>query len=215
MQHWALSIGSWFGAQIIRILAASLRWEIDAPTRERLSDICKGPPFIMSIWHNRLLLMPMIWEWYIMQHRLKGYVLISKSKDGEIIARIIHHFRLATIRGSARKGGSGAIRNLLKGLVEGRDICITPDGSRGPVYQLKPGIVLLAQESGAPIIPFHIEYSSYWKLKSWDHFQIPKPLSKAKLVIGPSVYVRPTSSEEAFRLECQRCQEAALQGISL
>jgi lysophospholipid acyltransferase (LPLAT)-like uncharacterized protein len=91
-------------------------------------------------------------------------------------------------------------------LASGRDVVITPDGPRGPAYELGPGIIFLAQKSGAPVLPVNMEYSSCWRLKSWDRFILPRPFSNVRVIIGQSHHVRSTSTPEEFETERLRLQ---------
>jgi lysophospholipid acyltransferase (LPLAT)-like uncharacterized protein len=87
-------------------------------------------------------------------------------------------------------------------------VVITPDGPRGPAYELGPGIVFLAQKSGALVLPMNLEYSGCWRLGSWDRFIIPKPFSKVRVLISQPVRVKPTSTPEEFGAERRRVQDA-------
>jgi hypothetical protein len=112
----------------------------------------KGDNFIFCFWHGRLLMMPFA------NLRGKGKVLISRHRDGELIARVMAFFRLGSIRGSFRKGTVSSIREIMNNLREGYDVAITPDGPKGPRYKLKDGIVELARLTGKSIVP--ITYSA-------------------------------------------------------
>jgi lysophospholipid acyltransferase (LPLAT)-like uncharacterized protein len=112
----------------------------------------KGENFIVCFWHGRLLMMPFA------NLRGKGKVLISRHRDGELIARVMAFFRLGTIRGSFRKGTVSSIREIMNNLREGYDVAITPDGPKGPRYSVKDGIVELARLTGKSIVP--ITYSA-------------------------------------------------------
>jgi hypothetical protein len=112
----------------------------------------KGDNFIFCFWHGRLLMMPFA------NLRGKGKVLISRHRDGELIARVMAFFRLGTIRGSFRKGSVSSIREIIHDLREGYDVAITPDGPKGPRQKVKDGIVELARLTGKSIVP--ITYSA-------------------------------------------------------
>jgi lysophospholipid acyltransferase (LPLAT)-like uncharacterized protein len=92
----------------------------------------------------------------------------------------------------------------------GEDVGLTPDGSRGPRYVLKPGLVLLAQLSGRPILPVGVEYSRCLRLKSWDGFMIPMPFSRVDVILGNLVSVAVTHSPADFETERRRCEEAMM-----
>ena len=114
------------------------------------------------------------------------------------------------VRGSSSRQGVGAIRQMADVLATGRDVVIAPDGPRGPAYELGPGIVFLAQKSGAPVFPVHLEYSSYWRVKSWDRFFLPKPFSKVRVIFGEGHQVEATATEEEFERERWRLQNAMM-----
>ncbi|RYD62829.1 MAG: DUF374 domain-containing protein, partial [Verrucomicrobiaceae bacterium] len=148
------------------------------------------------------------------RHR-KGAALISRSKDGEILANCIERFGGEAVRGSSSRGGSSALAQLKRMIEEGYDIYITPDGPRGPRYSLSPGAVWLAQTSGAAIMRISIEYSSYWRLGRWDGFVIPKPFARIDVTLHPLYPVRDTSGEGDLEAECERLRELMLEGTQL
>ena len=161
---------------------------------------------LVAFWHNRLLPMPIFWSRFIPPERPYGIALSSTSKDGEMIAQVVGRFGIRSIRGSATRRGSAALREMARHSKAGHDIAVTPDGSRGPCYQIKPGLVLLAQLTGRPVLPASFDFSAAWRLRSWDRFFIPKPFSTVTLVLGDPHAVPRTNGEEEFeraRLECQ------------
>jgi lysophospholipid acyltransferase (LPLAT)-like uncharacterized protein len=95
-------------------------------------------------------------------------------------------------------------------LASGRDVLLTPDGPRGPAYELGQGIIFLAQKTGAPIVPINMEYSSCWRVKSWDRFIIPKPFSKVRVTMGQPQQIRPTATADEFENERLRLQNAMM-----
>ena len=106
--------------------------------------------------------------------------------------------------------GATALRELSEVLASGRDVLITPDGPRGPAYELGPGIIFLAQKTRAPVVPVNMEYSSCWRVKSWDRFIIPKPFSKVRVIIGPPQQIGPTSTDDEFERERARLQNVMM-----
>ena len=179
-------------ATIIRMLAATLRIRLQDP-HGLLKSLPDGP-VIFSFWHNRLLLMPSFYQFFFSKRRAAA--LISRSKDGEIISNICARFRIKTVRGSSSKKGMLAFRELIRLLEQDKtDVVITPDGPRGPRYQLQLGVLQLSQNTGMPIIPATYHLSSKWTLRSWDQFQIPKPFSLCHLVVGEP-FVVPKETED-------------------
>ena len=112
--------------------------------------------YIGALWHNRLLIFPLVLRRFF-PNRL-GAALISASRDGDLLTDAIRRFGYDVIRGSSSRLGARAIFQLTEVLASGRDVVITPDGPLGPVYDLGPGIVFLAQKSGAPVLPMNLEY---------------------------------------------------------
>src|SRR5205814_4800602 len=135
---------------------------------------------------------------------------ISASRDGDLIADVTQRFGFDVVRGSSSRMGASALLELSQVLASGRDILITPDGPRGPAYELGPGIVFLAQKTGAPVVPVNMEFSSCWRVKSWDRFIIPKPFSKVRVIVGQPHQVKSTSTDQEFEAERLRLQNAMM-----
>lgn len=199
---WLVWIGSWF----LRCLVLTLRVQLDRP--ETLKDRLTSEPLIFVFWHNQLLLIPVIWNRFLNHgDRPQGMALTSLSSDGDLVAQFLRRFGIGSVRGSANRRGASSLRELAGWLKRGHDIGITPDGSRGPIYEIKPGLILLAQLSGRSILPLSFEFSSSWRLKSWDHFFIPKPFSKVKFVVGEPHLVLRTTCPADFETERVRCEQ--------
>lgn len=169
-------------------------------------------PVIYALWHNRILMAPPAFR--------KGYgwerhsvVLTSASLDGAVVARAMAAFGFGAVRGSSSRRGVAALVGLTRALRKGSDVCITPDGPRGPRYVFHPGMVKLAQATGAPIVPIHMTFANAWRLKSWDRFVIPKPFSQVRVVFDHPLRVAATTDAAAFECERLRIQEALLTGV--
>lgn len=134
--------------------------------------------FLLAFWHRHLPLMR-----YAYRGRRMS-VLVSRSKDGELIARTMAHLGIDTSRGSSSRGGSAGLREMLRAARAGSDIAITPDGPRGPLREVQPGVVLLAAATGLPLIPVAIAASRARELRSWDRMPIPLPGSRVEVVYG-------------------------------
>lgn len=164
-------------------------------------------PLIAAIWHNRLALAMPVWKtWKKIRPSARLAALISASRDGALLARTFSYFGVKPIRGSSSRRGAQALLELTSALNDGFNVAITPDGPRGPRYQVQPGIISLAQVSEAPIIPVGVHVSRKKELRSWDRFQIPFPFSKAVVTLGPAIRVprnaTPAEHEQArLRLE--------------
>ncbi len=196
-----------FGHRLLQIWARTLRFQIE--DRANVIGAAPNERYIGALWHNRLLLLPFVIKRYLPQRR--GAALISASGDGALLADLVARFDFEVVRGSSSRQGASAIRQLADVIANGKDVVMTPDGPRGPAYELDQGIIFLAQQSGAEVVPINMEYSSCWRLKSWDRFILPRPFSKVCVIFGKPHCVAPTSSDEAFERERVRLQRAMMQ----
>ena len=170
------------GYPLINALGHTLRWRAEG-LQHYDAVVASGRRPVMAFWHGRIL--PATFYF-----RRRGIVVItSENFDGEWIARIIERFGFGTARGSTTRGGSAALRQLVRDMRAGRAAGFTVDGPRGPARVAQPGAVWLAKATGNPILPFHLEASSHWSVRSWDRTQIPKPFSTVALVVGEPIEV--------------------------
>jgi len=200
--RWLITIGF----SLLKTWESTLRYTID----DRGGTLTRPPSeaAIGAVWHNRLLILPLILRRFV-SHR-RGAALISASRDGAWIAELVNKVGFDAVRGSSSRQGVTAVLQMSEILASGRDVVISPDGPRGPAYQLGPGVIFLAQKSGAPVIPVNLEYSSYWRLKSWDRFFLPRPFARVRVIFGEPHHVAATDSEEAFEAERLRLQNAMM-----
>lgn len=152
---------------------------------------------IFCFWHGRMILFP-----FFKPKSRAMHVLISFHRDGELIAKVIRHFSIRTIRGSSNKGARAATRQLLEQLKKGDNISITPDGPRGPVFQAEKGAILLAKLAAKPLIPVSFSASRSCQLSSWDRFMIPLPFSKL-FIIADAPLMIDSKADESQRLELE------------
>ena len=200
-----------FGVRLLRAWERTLRYEVN----DRAGIVGKPVTenYIGALWHNRLLIFPLVLRRFFPNRR--GAALISASRDGDLLTDAIRRFGYDVIRGSSSRLGARAIFQLTEVLASGRDVVITPDGPLGPVYDLGPGIVFLAQKSGAPVLPMNLEYSHCWRLGSWDRFIIPRPFSKVRVLISPPLRVEPSSTPDEFETERRRLQDAMMSLVEM
>jgi lysophospholipid acyltransferase (LPLAT)-like uncharacterized protein len=183
----------WFSATLIRMIGSTLRvTEDDGANILRRPD---HPPLIYAFWHNRVGLIPYFYERDASGRQL--FVFISLSRDGQFITDVAERFGVKAVRGStSRKGTKAALEAVRAAHDPHTDIAITPDGPRGPRYQIQPGLLRLAQATGRPIVG--VTYHLKWKheLKSWDRFQVPLPFSRCTLVTRGPIKVPKDATEE-------------------
>jgi lysophospholipid acyltransferase (LPLAT)-like uncharacterized protein len=187
---WWIAPAAWTGSLVIRLLRRTvrLRYHDDATIRGWETG---DQRFLLAFWHRHLLLMR-----YAYRGR-RMCVLVSRSKDGELIARVMSHLGIRTSRGSSSRGGSFGLRDMLRAARSGSDLAITPDGPRGPLREVQPGVVLLAAASGLPMIPVAIAASRAREVGSWDRMPVPLPGSRVEIVYGEPLRVpRGAGAEE-------------------
>ena len=206
-EHWRSSLIKRFqiatiaglGYPLINALGRTLRWRVEG-LHHYDAIVASGRRPVMAFWHGRIL--PATYYF-----RRRGIVVItSENFDGEWIARIISRFGFGTARGSTTRGGSAALKQLVRDMKAGRPAGFTLDGPRGPARVAQPGALWLAKATGNPVLPFHLEASAHWSLRSWDRTQIPKPFSTIALAIGAPLEVpreAPGEQLEAARIELE------------
>jgi lysophospholipid acyltransferase (LPLAT)-like uncharacterized protein len=183
---WAARIG----AVLIRALGWTWRMRVSNDDDLRRQRAAKQP-VIFILWHGQLL--PLLYH-----HRREGVaVLISEHSDGEIVARIAISLGYRTVRGSTSRGAARALIGLSRAVKEGHDLAITPDGPRGPAKSFAAGALVVAQRTGAPMVPVAVSASRGWRLKSWDRFLIPKPFARVHIAYGDLVSIQPGDVRDA------------------
>ena len=197
---WAGRLLGW----LLRLLGMSLRKEF----RGEIRKINEWPsPVIFVLWHNQIGVSPYLWR--KMFPKRKCVVLTSASKDGALLASAVSVFRVGAVHGSSSRRATAALIGLKRAAKAGNDLVFTPDGPRGPRYELQPGVIKIAQTTGMLVQPMYIDYQSCWKLKTWDRFRIPKPFSKVILTLGDPLEIPRRLNAEEF--ESQRADlEASL-----
>lgn len=169
-------IAVWPLVSLVRLWASTLRIALTEES-ERLVRIAK--PTVFVLWHNRLFIAAELKRRFRAGHPMCG--LISASRDGGWLAAFYASWGVKPVRGSSSRLGREAATGLIDELRAGSDAGITPDGPRGPVYEMKPGALFVARRSGARLCLLGMDYKSSWRLRSWDGFHLPKPFSRATL----------------------------------
>ena len=160
---------------------------INLENRKNIDSLFKkNESFIYAFWHDQLLICPLTW-----QSEFEIKVLISKHRDGDIIARLISKLGFKAIRGSTHKsgktknkGGLTSARQMIKSLKNGISIGISPDGPKGPRHKVSDGILSISRLSNSSILPVGIGFKKKWVLNTWDKFIIPKPFNQITIIWG-------------------------------
>jgi lysophospholipid acyltransferase (LPLAT)-like uncharacterized protein len=153
--------------------ALGTTWRIRVHGAEHLRRLRgQAKPFIFALWHRDLL--PLMWH-----HRGQGTTLVvSMHRDGDRLAQAARGWGYRVISGSSTRGGTTALRQMVRALAGGREVALTPDGPRGPARQPKPGVVLAAQRARVPVLPVAAVARPAVSLASWDRFVIPAPFAE-------------------------------------
>lgn len=178
---------------LTRAICATLRLRVENEARAR-EAIQGHAGVILVTWHGRTLIP-------LDAFRHRGYwVLISLSRDGDVIAHSFRRNGFRVIRGSTGRRGAAATREALAALKGGGHLVLSPDGPRGPNQKAQAGAVYLAQRSGCPILPGGFSAAPRWLLNSWDRHMIPRPFGRAAMIYGQPLFVGPDDDlEEAAR----------------
>ncbi|MBV9610135.1 MAG: lysophospholipid acyltransferase family protein [Acidobacteria bacterium] len=204
-QRVLIAIYGWLGYLLIRLIGLTLRYRVSieegGPTEAYIQ------PAIYPLWHECMISA-------LFYYRGRGVpVMSSPSFDAEYTARILQRFGYTLVKGSSSKGAVRAILGMQKALQAGKTITLTIDGPRGPRHVAKPGPVLLAKNTGVPIVCFHVAVKPSWVVRSsWDQLQIPKPFSRALLRASKLIYVprdADSAAMERYHAEMQAALERA------
>ena len=183
------ALAPWLASWGLRILGPTLRVRREESTVAELW--AARAPVIYVVWHARLLVLPYLYR----DRDLR--VLISRSRDGERVARLVGRFGFVVVRGSSSRGGAGGLRGLARALEGGHSVVVVPDGPRGPSETVKPGVVALARMTGAPVVPMALGASSEWRARSWDGFRVPKTFARCVVRFGDPLWVARSPGRQA------------------
>lgn len=199
-QTFLRKIGQHTLFQSVNLLCKSLRISYkNKNVIEKLEN--ENKKFVLAFWHGSMLL-----PWYL--QRNKNFAgLTSKSKDGDLLAKVLKLWKYQVVRGSSTEGGEIALGILLDFAKNGCSISITPDGPIGPYRKMKAGAVIAAKKSGLPLILVGVGYKSKKNLKSWDKFTIPKPFTKTKVIFSDPIIIKNDLSYEETSKMIEKCDK--------
>ncbi|HSY63894.1 MAG TPA: lysophospholipid acyltransferase family protein [Terriglobales bacterium] len=201
-QKFLLWLITWAGFLAIRLIGPTLR--VTVSFEEGAPPSLDTRPIILAFWHNCIFPATYIWR------NLQIRVMSSDSFDGEWTGRIIRKFGFVKVRGSSSRGAVRALLAMRREIEQGWPVAFTIDGPRGPRFVAKPGPVLLARATGAPMVAFHIAVEKAWILNTWDRSMIPKPFSRGLMRVSRRIIVPADASDsqkERFHAELQAALE--------
>ena len=203
-QRLVIRVAGWLLYWLILLIGRTVRFTVVGAEYDQ-----PGTPQVICFWHNRIP----IGTYFF---RRRGIVVMSsRSFDSEYIARFIQRFGYGAARGSSTRGGGSALIQMIRAVRAGRSAGFSVDGPRGPLYVAKPGALLLAAKTGAPILPFSVSLERCWRLRSWDRIEIPKPFTRAVAVLGRPFQVESGTDAAALDLLQRALEEVRQQGDDL
>ena len=195
-----MKIVPFIASRVMRLLNLSLKKETLGEDHLRRTWE-RGEQVIISFWHDQLFLLVF---GYPGKH---AKLLISSSKDGELLARTMKYFDQDTVRGSSSRGGRAAFKEMLELCKEKVDIVLTPDGPKGPRHELKNGVVQLARMSGRPVMPMAFVCNRGHRFKSWDRFLFPYPFGRGVYSFGEPLYFDKQEGVDGFRARLKKAMQ--------
>ncbi|MDX1501883.1 MAG: DUF374 domain-containing protein [Thermoanaerobaculia bacterium] len=196
-----LPVAAALARPLIFLLARTWRCRWVAGEERLGALLAAGRPAVFVFWHHGLYS-----AGYPVLRRLLATgagaaSLVSQSRDGDLAARLARPLDLALARGSTSRGGLAGLRHLRRLLLrEGRSVFAAPDGPRGPARVARPGTIILAQTTGAPLVPVAAVANRAWRLGSWDRLVVPKPFARVALAVGePRELARSADPQEESR----------------
>lgn len=203
------AIAGFLTASYIKFVHLTSRWEyLNAAVPASFIEARK--PVIVAAWHGRIFMLACL-----RPRPKRAYVLVSRHRDGEMIARAMGYYSFETIRGSTEqtdaaqaKGGTAALRDMVR-ILKGPDyVFITPDGPRGPRQRATMGVVTLAQLTGVPVLPCAYSTRSRRVMGSWDRLIIPRPFTRGVFVWGEPITVPRGTRGDALEAARQQIEDA-------
>ena len=176
---------------ILRLLSATIRKKVlFAETPQKFWG--QAQHIIAAFWHQRLLMMPFL------PRQGRVGMMVSQHRDGEFIARAVKLFGIDSLRGSTTRGSLAALRGMVRFYRTGANLAITPDGPQGPRHVVQIGVVELARQTGAPILPVTYGASRKKVFNSWDHFILPLPFCQVVYIWGEPLFVPPDTDKKGL-----------------
>ena len=196
---------------IVRVVGWTVRVKL-IDRSARMEELMEGDePVIYALWHNAVL--GFMQGTMGRSFKRERVVLTSASKDGAALEALVKVFGYSAVRGSSSRRARAAMMGLLRALKDGKDVGITPDGPRGPRYVVQPGVIKLAQATGAPILPLSMQCKWCWRMKTWDHFRIPLPFGRIEITLHELLEVPREMDDDEFSRLRLRLEETLQEGL--
>ena len=189
-------------------------WRINFSDPHGVIKDSRDKPFILCVWHNRL-----VFGMHAYSNNIKPIsgrrlaAMVSACKDGALLVEVLKAFDIEPVRGSTSRRGRQALLELSRKMKAGMHLGITPDGPRGPSYEIQDGILALSQVTGLPIIPLGASANRKYRFNSWDRFQLPMPFARCDVIYGRPLEV-PRQLDDASRNSLRKELKSRMDSIN-
>jgi hypothetical protein len=198
-----------FAYYLVRIYSLTLRLQVI--NEENWQHLLKqGRPILLCAWHQQFFSVIRYFKTY---STFNPGIMISQSRDGDLISGVARRTGWHTPRGSSSRGGKKAMTAMIEHLITYRLGVHILDGPRGPIGKVKAGVIKMAQATDALVVPFYIRAEHAWMFNSWDRFLLPKPFSKVFLTFGDALHFSPDSTLKGFEEQRQLLETTMLPGL--
>lgn len=188
-----------FAYHLIRLYSATFRLKL-VHENNLFALLNSGKTVLLGVWHQQFFSLIRHFKSYTASYN--PGLMISRSRDGKLIAGVAQRTGWYTARGSSSKGGRAALENMISHLKEHRLGAHLLDGPTGPRGIVKPGVIKMARESGALIMPVYVQSDTAWYFNSWDRFMLPKPFAEVRIIFGEPLEF--PNEEDSAQFELQR-----------
>ncbi|MBT3175856.1 MAG: lysophospholipid acyltransferase family protein [Desulfobacula sp.] len=191
----------------------SMTFRLRIANEQKWQDLLKqGRPILLCAWHQQFFSAIRHFKTY---SKFNPGIMISQSRDGELISGVANRCGWHTLRGSSSRGGKKAMNAMIEHLKKHRFGAHILDGPTGPIGKVKAGVIKMARETDALVVPFYIRAEQAWFFNSWDRFMLPKPFSKVILTFGDEIHLEPDDTPDNFKKQQQFIETTMLPGLFL
>ncbi|MFO7989284.1 MAG: lysophospholipid acyltransferase family protein [Desulfotignum sp.] len=196
----------WFAYYLVKGYSSTFRLKIENEAHWK-ALLNRGKPVLLCTWHQQFFAAIIHFKQYAAYH---PGLMISRSRDGDLVSGVANRVGWHTPRGSSSRGGKEALAAMISHLKEYGFGAHILDGPRGPMGRIKPGVIRMAHATGARLVPFYVTADKAWFFNSWDRFMLPRPFSNVCITFGDSIQLPPPAGPEVFEQQRQDLETLCL-----
>lgn len=197
--------------RISRIYCATFRLVVENE-KEWMKHLTNGNPVLLCTWHQQFFSAIRHFQRY---GKFQPSLMISQSRDGQIVAGVAERSGWTTVRGSSSRGGRQALKQMIRNLKRSQLAGHIVDGPQGPSGVVKTGIIRMAHATDAVVVPFYVSAEKAWYFNSWDRFLLPKPFSRVSLRFGDMMKFERTKSKDQIERQRKQLEDAMLPALTV